>query len=149
MSNWTHVAAIFRCDVLNDWSNLSNEELDDTLDHIFGKRVPEWPADIDDEKSWAEFSAAMEEASEHPELYVPCGSEGSLQLSVWENPDRSCAARYTVSVFGDLRDHHSNDAIKKWFFAACDKVRMLRQATCTSYNELNGTESWTWYSDSL
>lgn len=149
MSNWTHVAAIFRCDVLKDWDNLPDEKLDDTLDRVFGKRVPIWPVDIDDEKSWSEFSASMKDAFEHPDLYVPCGSEGSLQLVVWENPDNSCAAHYTISVFGDLRDHHSNDAIKKWFLTACDKVTLLRQATCTSYNEWSGVESWTYGLDKL
>ncbi len=46
---------------------------------------------------------------------VPRGSEGSLQYSVWENPQATHASKYTVSVFGDLRDYDSVDEIVAYF----------------------------------
>ena len=69
------------------------------------------------------------------------GSEGSLHLSIWENPDKECSASYTVSIFGDLRDHHNPQEIIDWFR---NKIKDLwvRQAVITVDNEWNGTLTW-------
>jgi hypothetical protein len=76
---------------------------------------------------------------EHPDEYLPHGSEGSLQKSVWENPDSTAVAHWTVTVWGDLRDHDSIDEIEKWFRGCCDRLRdWLRQACCEIDNDLNG-----------
>ena len=71
------------------------------------------------------------------------GSEGSLQKSVWEDPDRSSVAAYTVSIFGDLRDHDSCDEIIDWFKEKCENL-MVRNAVITVNNERNGTKTWTY-----
>lgn len=65
MSNWTHVAAIFRVD------SFLHEGKDFTK--IFGKELDYY----DSTEKW-------NEASDYPEHFLPLGSEGSLQMSVWE-----------------------------------------------------------------
>ena len=83
------------------------------------------------------------EASDHPEHFLPIGSEGSLQMSVWENPDESCMNVFTISVFGDLRDHDSIEEIIKWFDEKCSQL-WIRQAVITVENERNGTQTKTY-----
>ena len=135
MSNWTHVAGIIRIDYIK-WDD-DIPELD--FDKILGKEV-QWDCYYDNE----------EDFYKHPELYLPMGSEGSLQKLVWTNPNDSHVSRYTISIFGDLRDHNSCDAIIEWFKNKCkliDGVRgfgSIRQATITAHNELNGTKSYTY-----
>lgn len=46
---------------------------------------------------------------------IPCGSEGSLTINIWENPDETCLARWTVTIFGDLRDYDNDDEIIEYF----------------------------------
>lgn len=123
MSNWSHVAAIFRVDSFA--RNLK-------FDEIFGAEL-HWN---DPENKW-------KDAFDHPEKYLPLGSEGSLNISVWEEPDSSCLAAYAVSVFGDLRDHDSIDEIIKWFDEKC-KMVFIRQAVITIENELNGVVTKTY-----
>lgn len=73
------------------------------------------------------------------------GSEGSLQKSVWINPNDSHVARYTVSIFGDLRDCDSVDEIIEWFKNKCKALDgRVRQATITVNNECYGTKSYTY-----
>jgi hypothetical protein len=43
---------------------------------------------------------------------VPCGSEGSLVYSIWDNPDFSSMAAFTVNIWGDLRDFDESDCLK-------------------------------------
>ena len=61
--------------------------------------------------------------------YLPIGSEGTLEMSIWHNPDKSCMASTTVSVFGDLRNYGSFDEIEKWFNKCCNRF-FVRQAVC-------------------
>lgn len=69
---------------------------------------------------------------------LPSGSEGPLQMSVWVNPAKSCLFSYVISIFGDLRDHHSAEEIVEWFKKTCDKFT-VRDAAVTVRNEWNGT----------
>ena len=127
MSNWTHVAGIIRVDYIK-WDE-DTPELD--FDKLIGKECHDYDAFVD--------------ADKHPELYLPMGSEGSLQKSVWTNPDDSCCPRYVVSIFGDLRDHDSVDEIIEWFKNKCKSLDgKVRQATVTVYNEYHGTKSYTY-----
>lgn len=124
MSNWTHVAAIFRVD------SLSHEGEDFTK--IFGKELDYY----DSTEKW-------NEASDRPEHFLPLGSEGSLQMSVWENPNKNCMDAFTISVFGDLRDHDSIEEIIKWFDEKCSML-WIRQAVITVENEWFGTQTKTY-----
>lgn len=67
------------------------------------------------------------------DAFLPCGSEGSLERSVWVNPDPSSVPSYAVSVFGDLRDYEDLDAICEWFERACSRL-WVRSAVCTCGN---------------
>lgn len=120
MSDWTHVAAIFRVD------GIRAVMPDPDFDAIFGK-----------ECLWDSPGETWDDWREHPDEYLPMGSEGTLEKSVWVNPDGSYAAAYAVSVFGDLRDYHSVDDVVVWFEACCGKC-WIRQAAVTVYNEWSG-----------
>lgn len=114
MSQWTHVNAIFR---LNSIGRIDDEE----LIKIFGKSIGYWDmSKIEYDENWEVIDK---------EKYLPMGSEGSLEMSIWHNPETSCIASTTVSIFGDLRDYESFDEIEEWFNRCCDKVA-LRQAVC-------------------
>lgn len=129
MSIWSQVAMIFRVDYI-DWD--LEGELD--FDQLFGKTYT-W-------EQHADYEA-------HPETYLPMGSEGSLEMSVWTNPQESYADRYTVSIFGSLRDHYAKDveALLAWFDQKCALEQLdLRQATLTIQNDEVGTVTKTYQS---
>ena len=121
MSVWTHVAGVVRIDAIRFDPN----DIPD-FDAIFGR---EWTFDDmwDDEPAYTD-------AVENPDAFMPCGSEGSLEKSVWVNPDRSSMASYVVTIFGDLRDYDSPVSIVEWFKKCCEKV-MVRQAIITVETE--------------
>lgn len=123
MSNWTHVAGIIRLDDLRLDNSLPDFE------GIFGKHVG--------------YTDDWDEYYKHPERYLPCGSEGSLQMDVWINDDKSEVAAYVVAIHGDLRDHDSCDEIIDWFKSKIEPL-WVRQAVITVRNECNGTKTWTY-----
>ena len=125
MSNWTHVAGIIRIDHVRV---LDGEIMD--FDNLIGKECL-WESDMETWKEQEEF----------PERFLPMGSEGSLQKTVWVNPDWREIPAYTVSIFGDLRDHHDPDAILDWFKNVCDKL-CIRNAVINAWNEWNGDRVW-------
>jgi hypothetical protein len=114
MSVWTHVAAVFRVD---DFRFEGKQRPD--FEKIFGKSCL-WGSPS---KVWADYH-------KHPEQYLPCGSEGSLEMSVWENPNKEDITAYSISVFGDLRDYSNIKKIEKWFDECCKKL-WIRQAVIT------------------
>lgn len=132
MSNWTHVAGVIRIDSFRFSGDLPD------FDKLIGKEcLFESPMDV-----W-------KDADKNPKAYLPIGSEGSLQKSIWVNPDSSHMAAYTVAVFGDLRDHHDPDEIIVWFKDKCKFINdsgagFIRQATVTVDNELEGNRTWTY-----
>ena len=128
MSNWTHVAGVIRIDDLRITNDLPD------FDELIGREcMYESPFEV-----W-------DDAELHPQKFLPMGSEGSLEKSIWVNPDTSCLAAYTVSIFGDLRDHYDPDAVIRWFE---DKIKEIsetfwvRQAAITVKNEYYGTKNW-------
>lgn len=109
MSQWTHVAAVFRLDSLGPIS-------DENIIECFGRPVTYKELGDYDESDYLKV--------------LPMGSEGSLEMSIWHNPDFSCLASTTVSVFGDLRDFGGSkglEELKKWFNECCENF-MVRQA---------------------
>ena len=134
MSNWTHVAAIARIDALR----LEEDDIAD-FDAIFGKNIDDYP---DDDDFDLEFSDIWQDAQEHPEKYMPYGSEGGLKRVVWVNEPCFLAA-YSVMIFGDLRDHHDPKAVIEWFKRSCSKVN-IRQACIDVLNEWYGSETWSY-----
>ena len=115
MSIWTHVNAAFRIDTF-----LS--EID--FEKVFGKELDYW----DDYQIW-------DEAEKNPNEFLPLGSEGSLKMHVWENPDKNCMARYTVSIFGDLRDVEDIEKVAWELMVKLDSADlMVRQAFVSATN---------------
>ena len=108
MSQWTHVAAIFRLDSFGKIS-------DESIYKDFGKEVT-W----DDLYNYDESDDTKT---------LPMGSEGTLEMSIWHNSDECHMASTTVSVFADLRDYGGIDIdkLKEWFNDCC-KQFMVRQA---------------------
>ena len=128
MSCWCHVAAVIRIDDIR---------VDET-------QPVDWDELIGKECIWG--SGKWEDYKVNPDKYLPMGSEGSLQKSVWVNPDLSHCAAYVVTIFGDLRDCYKEDAdeIIKWFKAKCKQFGLsIRQAMITVNYEY-GIASWTY-----
>lgn len=126
MSQWTHVNASFR---LNSFGKINDKE----IINVFGKPVDYYHMNkIEYDEHWE---------INDKEQYLPIGSEGTLEINIWHNPDKSCIASTTVSVFGDLRDYGSFDEIKEWFNRCCDAFS-IRQAFCQVDVEGYGTKTF-------
>lgn len=127
MSIWTHVAAIVRVDDIRMFDN----QVGPDWDAIFGKECLFYAS----RDKW-------DDAMEHPEKYLPMGSEGSLRKIVWTDPNLSHVAAYIVSIFGDLRDHDSPESIVEWFKKIINSDTIdVRQACITV---TNGYTIMTW-----
>ena len=124
MSQWTHVAGIVRID---DFPFTKNT---DWLNH-FGKEL-----------HFDSPGSDWKDAHEHPENYLPLGSEGSLQSSLWKNPDSHHLAAYAIMIFGDLRDYDTPQEIIVWFKKKVSDIPMVRQAVISV--ELESAEPITW-----
>ena len=84
-----------------------------------------------------------DDAADNADKYLPMGSDGSLQESIWINPDKHSMDSYTISIFGDLRDHDNVKEIIDWFKEKCKKL-WVRNAVITVENEYYGTETCVW-----
>ena len=51
---------------------------------------------------------------------IPCGSEGSLQVSKWQDPTGSSLAQWTYTIFGDLRSFENFQEIINYFTRITD-----------------------------
>lgn len=127
MSQWTHVNASFR---LDSFGRIEDEE----LINIFGKSIDFYHMD---EIEYDEYWEVKDK-----DKYLPMGSEGTLEMSIWHNPNESCIASTTVSIFGDLRDYGDYEEIEKWFNKCCDAFGSIgiRQAFCQVNVEGFGTK---------
>lgn len=106
MSIWTHVAGIVRIDGLAGM----------TLEPDYGRAC----TFEDDDAAWDLCD-------------IPCGSEGSLVISPWVNPNGSCLSRYTGSILGDLRDFDDDQKIVD-YFNRITKGHRVRQGVFTIDN---------------
>ena len=111
MSYWVHVAAIARLDSLR----INNKSYIDEIKEHFGKSTEDYECDWDDQEKFDAYSKAMQEAYEHPDQWLPGGSEGTCKMNVYEASDIHSLAAYTVSIHGDLRDVENGDHIIEWF----------------------------------
>ena len=142
MSVWTHVAAVFRIDCVNREYRgvIVNGRPEIKWDKVVGRQIYDGDWLTDDDYERRRMEEDWDAYRKHPKRFMPTGSEGSLQRLVWVNPDAYSAVRYTVTVFGDLRDYDDADAIKEWFESVCDRCT-IRQAVCCV---TNGYETHTW-----
>lgn len=99
MSQWTHVAGVIRFDDLMNTSG--RPDLGNTCNFDSS------------EEAWDRCS-------------VPCGSEGSLQHSMWINPEPNHLAAYVCTFWGDLRDYSNEQEIVD-YFKRITKGRLIRQ----------------------
>lgn len=77
---------------------------------------------------------------------VPCGSEGSVQVSIYQNPDPSCLSQYSISIYGDLRDYSNKDEVKQWFEEICTKKDLIiRNAELTCEVEYDAIYIFVFY----
>lgn len=135
MSNWTHVAAIVRVDGIPGMVNLNK-----LATSVFGKTC-----------LWEDNPSIWNDQEKNPDKYLYMGSEGSLQMSVWKEPNDDFMCLGNISIFGDLRDDDDAQAVVDWFQKRLSKLDMnkndypafIRQATITAENECNGTVNWT------
>ena len=93
MSQWTHINAVIRFDVIRVLG-MKMPDLGKTLNYEGDDDISDW---------------------EDEECTVPCGSEGSMRYQVWENPSPNSAAGYTAMFWGDLRDYSDVEKIFNYF----------------------------------
>lgn len=116
MSVWTHFAAVIRFDSLRV-PGLEYMELGPDL----GKTC-DWG---DDQKVWEACN-------------VPCGSEGSIQYQIWENPHQSSLAAYTAMIWGDLRDYEDRDELVAYLNRVTEG-KMIRAGIAEIHTEYQKT----------
>ena len=130
MSYWTHVNCVVRIDSKNKIENFYE---------IFGK-----------ECLWESSNEVWQDAREHPEDYLPIGSEGSLTLTsrlLTKVNNSNYPYRYRVIISGALRDFMNWYKIQNWINESNDKLsrihgavaRIELYATCDAL----GMFSWT------
>lgn len=118
MSQWTHVAAIIRYDNLLEKSK-------PVLGHVCHFNSPE--------EDWDKCD-------------VPCGSEGSLTTTMWENPDECSVANHTATIFGDLRDYNDVAEIVA-YLNRITKGHFIRQGCATIDVEGEPTQTYIYHQD--
>lgn len=120
MSQWTHVAAIIRVDDLFG--------IREDLIKVIGKP---WKPYGNSNYDYYDYYPTV---STSKQCKLPCGSEGSLDVIISQNPNPQCLAKWVVTIYGDLRDYGSSDEIRKWFIRLIRRLRKrysIRQAVCT------------------
>mgnify|MGYP006988826530 CR=1 FL=1 len=118
MSYWVHVTCIVKSPV------------EINMEEIFGKELPlidsaEYPSYNlyeDKEKYHDEFNRIMEhdgkawkEYMEHPDDYLPVGSEGSLKHAQLDKSAFNPDSRYVYAIQGGLRDRFDDYEYVRWF----------------------------------
>lgn len=130
MSSWVHVAGVIRLDAFI--GNESRAKVQRSkIREVLGK-----------ECRYEDSNEVWEDAENHPEKYLPMGSEGSLEMTIHTNPEKNCLAAYTVTIFGDLRDcGYSKEEMEteyiNWFKQKIEELNKffgIRQATITATN---------------
>ena len=100
---------------------------------------------IGKEVRFSDESDIWADARKHPKKYLPMGSEGSLRMSVWTNPEIHHVARYTVSIFGDLRDYDTPETIIEWFKKKCEDEELpVRDAVISARCNFQEPLVWTY-----
>ena len=135
MSNWTHVAGVIR---INGF-NIDGDTLDEYIEKYKSpeERIKECIYDT----IGRHVGFGVDEDN-IPEPHLPMGSEGSLDISIHVQP-LDVLEIAVVTIFGDLRDHHSTSDIIEWFKEKC-KLLWVRNAVITVENEWCGTETYTY-----
>jgi hypothetical protein len=76
---------------------------------------------------------------------APGGTEGGLTILKWTNPDIAAVARYTITIFGDLRDYDEQGIIN--YFSRITKDQDVRQACFTFQVEGRSVRTFVWEND--
>ena len=107
MSFWTQVDAYFEFESYEMKKHKGDKEK--LFDQLFGKvcRYEDLSSD-----TWKDIL-------EHPDNYLPCGSEGTLKRMVWKRKGSDGSTRYLVNIHGGLRDFWEAEPIKTWFKKVC------------------------------
>lgn len=123
MSIWTHVTGVIRLE-----TGLKLD--DDDIENLIGKRILyRAPKELKDEYK------------EHPERFIPKGSNGSLNFHVYNHDNKYELPSCIISIFGDLEDYADSDAIIEWFKSRVkSSIYTVRQA-CITVSGL-GVDTW-------
>jgi hypothetical protein len=90
MSRWAHINGSVRIDC---WSSIEKRAgYKKYVESILGKQY-----DFED-------VLILTLKKENTETTLPMGSEGTINYTIWENPDKSAIPYMTVNIFGDLCD---------------------------------------------
>ncbi|MBQ2639138.1 MAG: hypothetical protein IJF92_00010 [Bacilli bacterium] len=139
MSTWTHVNAVIRLDSMESlFGGVGSikRKLKDLIGPVY------LPYKNDEElnnKYWTE-------TNKDDNIKLPCGSEGTLHVALYRNPDVHSIASHTLAIFGDLRDFDSTKEIYNWFNQLCKDLKDfeksgcmgIRSAVCEAETEFTG-----------
>lgn len=139
MSTWNTVLATFWCSPKPD--DPCHGKSSWCLDDVFGKEcvLPDhkmdengfWTRDPKDDedyrKAMEKYRETHDDWKEHPEDYLPMGSEGSCRKTFRGVVDNM----WIVTVFGSLRDRDDSDwdEVHRWFTRCIGKCD-VRRAVC-------------------
>lgn len=133
MSYWVQVAGTVRVDAFRTEEN--HERLREEIAAYFGK-----------ERRWGDPEETLQDYADHPDAYLPCGSEGSLRMYINETPNLAYMDSYAVTFVGSLRDRSSAQPIIDWFK---DKIAGLNADDCSfavrqAVIDVDGLDHVTW-----
>lgn len=105
MSIWTHVAGCIRVDSIDCIHDITPE-----IKKIFKSCSFDSPRE-----DWDKCN-------------MPCGTEGSVQWSLWVNPDKSAMASHVITLFGDLRCYGKDEEkeITLWWKRTISKLNTCK-----------------------
>lgn len=147
MSIWTHVAAVIRYDSLR----LGSPQIDAAMRPSPGNTyLPDYSELTNNINSKSQqYKELMKKWDRMKvECNIPCGSEGSLDFRVVENPNESALAAYVVTIWGDLRDYQDIDEIIN-YFRRITEGKMIRGLSASIEVEGRDWVTLTWANEKL
>lgn len=118
MSTWVQVHSTL---IVDQKEGETKSEFKSKMEKIFGKNC-----------LWNAPKEIWNDAEEHPDQYLPMGSEGTLEMTIGRgkyfdqyagNDGQLVKACWIVSINGGLRDRIGVDWINEWYSKALWKLR--------------------------
>ena len=147
MGIWSHVECVIKVDsreAIDDFTKYFGKEIGtDNISYSSYENKDQYFADF--EKLIEKHKKEWEAYKEHPEEYLPIGSEGSLHLKSrlqTRVKNTLYPYRYKVEIYGGLRDHYDGEAVIDHIKAGIKKLykngHCCIKATIDVINDLNG-----------
>ena len=113
MSWWAHFKTKVIIEKLDSFE--TEEQIRSEMEKIFGKQCP-----------WGSSRKTWDDMWNHPNEYLPHGSEGSGEMDIYNGYYDEDEQRYSVwiiDIHGDLRDVYDYSEMDNWFTESIKKLR--------------------------